>query len=69
MSFIFSCPHCKQKFEADEEMIGQIENCPYCKKTININFSYEDKLNFAPSLKEQQIKDILMLNMSLVLCA
>ena len=33
-SFSFSCPHCGQKFEADESWIGQSLECPTCKNEI-----------------------------------
>ena len=45
MSFTFPCPHCQQKLEADEALIGQTLNCPSCGKTIVINDGHADKLN------------------------
>lgn len=37
MSFIFSCPNCKQELEAEEEWIGMKVECPACKKMIIIS--------------------------------
>lgn len=34
MSFTFTCPHCGQKIEAEEEWIGQEAECPCCGKDI-----------------------------------
>ena len=35
-TFTFTCPHCQQKFEADEEWIGMQAECPACKQNITI---------------------------------
>ena len=35
-TFTFTCPHCQQKFEADEEWIGMQVECPACKQNITI---------------------------------
>ncbi|MBO5760303.1 MAG: hypothetical protein J6S53_02035 [Lentisphaeria bacterium] len=44
-SFTFSCPHCGQKFEADESWIGQATVCPSCKNEIIVaqDIVYEDE--------------------------
>lgn len=34
--FIFTCPHCTQKMEAESEWIGQQAECPCCNKDITI---------------------------------
>lgn len=34
--FLFSCPFCKQKIEAQTEWIGKQAQCPYCGKTVVI---------------------------------
>ncbi len=39
MSFIFKCPHCNQKLEAEDEWIGQQVDCPACGRTIKIQKS------------------------------
>lgn len=36
MSFVFQCPFCNQKLEADEEWIGQETKCPKCAGSIKI---------------------------------
>ncbi len=45
MTFMFSCPYCKQKLEAEDELIGKMLECPACGKTITVNKEYEDKIN------------------------
>ena len=36
-TFVFYCPHCKQKIEADELLRGKIVKCPCCKEEIVID--------------------------------
>lgn len=34
--FIFTCPHCNQQFNAEEEWIGESTECPGCQQTVYI---------------------------------
>ena len=34
--FNFNCPHCEQKLEAPEEMLGQTIECPSCSGSIEL---------------------------------
>jgi hypothetical protein len=48
--FKFNCPHCQQRLESPDEMIGQTIDCPACTKTLTI-----------PKFKKKQsstIKDV-----------
>ena len=36
MGFTFSCPHCNQELEAEDEWIGQEADCPVCGRRITI---------------------------------
>ncbi len=36
-NFIFCCPHCNQKIEADESMRGEFANCPCCNEEIVVD--------------------------------
>ena len=35
-TFVFNCPQCSQKLEAEEEWIGMQTECPFCKQSIII---------------------------------
>jgi DNA-directed RNA polymerase subunit RPC12/RpoP len=36
MSFVFDCPKCKEKIQAEKEMVGKQGNCPKCKERITV---------------------------------
>ena len=34
--FIFTCPHCQTRFQAENEWSGQSSSCPHCQQEIII---------------------------------
>ena len=63
--FKFTCPHCSQQIEVDEEAKGQICNCPCCNQEIVICDDYavggnsdtppeKDRVAFAPPPVEKK---------------
>ncbi len=34
--FKFNCPSCHGEIEAEDEMVGQLADCPYCGNTIEV---------------------------------
>lgn len=44
MSFVFTCPHCNQELEAEDEWIGQQASCPGCGKKITIKMKINLKI-------------------------
>jgi DNA-directed RNA polymerase subunit RPC12/RpoP len=36
-NFEFTCPHCKEKFEAQEDWCGMEAECPNCNNYVTIN--------------------------------
>ena len=40
------CPHCQQKLEADESLLGRYTDCPSCGKRLRIEKESENKAGF-----------------------
>ena len=43
--FTFTCPFCRQEIEAEEVWIGQVAECPYCGKQVEIKRSPKPRDN------------------------
>ena len=42
LQYEFNCQHCKRSFEVHEDKLGQVIECPNCKKQVSLPNS-EDK--------------------------
>lgn len=59
--FIFTCPHCKQQFMAEEEWIGKSAECPNCKQLVCIEKTkIENSQEALPEKLHRTKKDVIL---------
>ncbi len=52
--FKFNCPSCHSEIEADDEMAGQLADCPYCGNTVEVKRPAPRLRKASPSHQTQQ---------------
>ncbi len=52
--FKFNCPSCRGEIEAEDEMAGQLADCPYCGTTVEVKRPTARLRKAAPSVQTQQ---------------
>lgn len=67
-SFIFTCPHCKQQFNAEEEWIGESAECPECQRTIIIQKTEQQPLSVSSHRSRSILKKIILCSVLAIAC-
>lgn len=67
-SFIFTCPHCKQQFNAEEEWIGESAECPGCQRTIIIQKTEQQPLSVSSHRSRSILKKIILCSVLAIVC-
>lgn len=66
--FIFTCPHCKQQFNAEEEWIGESAECPGCQRTIIIQKTEQQPLSVSSPQSRSVLKKIILCSVLAITC-
>lgn len=66
--FIFTCPHCKQQFNAEEEWIGESAECPGCQRTIIIQKTEQQPLSVSSPRSHSILKKIILYSVLAIAC-
>ena len=67
-SFIFTCPHCKQQFNAEEEWIGESTECPGCQRIIIIQKTEQQPLSASSPRSRSVLKKIILCSVLAIAC-